>query len=263
MEDECENTEGTDYCRLGFERGAGIQADLKTFSALGVYALCAVTALTAQNTLGVNGIVEIDPDFVSSQIRSVVLDMGVDAVKTGMLCNGAIISRVAADVESLRINNLIVDPVMISTSGHRLLDENAMETLVSRLFPLALVVTPNLHEAGLLTGTSVESEEDMRRAAVELWRLGCRYVVIKGGASPGRANRLALRRQKFSRVSRYAPWDDPHSRHRLHFRFGHSGVHCARIFGRRRGERGKNLRGGGNCARTASRARLWARPSLS
>ena len=161
--------------------GAGIQADLKTFSALGVYALCAVTALTAQNTLGVNGIVEIDPDFVSSQIRSVVLDMGVDAVKTGMLCNGAIISRVAADVESLRINNLIVDPVMISTSGHRLLDENAMETLVSRLFPLALVVTPNLHEAGLLTGTSVESEEDMRRAAVELWRLGCRYVVIKGG----------------------------------------------------------------------------------
>ena len=161
--------------------GAGIQADLKTFSALGVYALCAVTALTSQNTLGVNGIVEIDPDFVSSQIRSVVLDIGVDAVKTGMLCNAAIVSRVASDVEELRIKNLVVDPVMISTRGDRLLDEDAIEMLATRLFPLALVVTPNLHEAEVLTGMRVECAEDMRRAAVSLWRLGCGYVVIKGG----------------------------------------------------------------------------------
>lgn len=161
--------------------GAGIQADLKTFSALGVYAASAVTALTSQDTLGVNGIVEIDPDFVSSQIRSVVLDIGVDAVKTGMLCNAAIISRVSSDILDLRIKNLVVDPVMISTSGSRLLNEDAIEALVSKLFPLALVVTPNLHEAGVLTGMRVECEEDMRRAAVKLGRLGCGYVVIKGG----------------------------------------------------------------------------------
>lgn len=165
--------------------GAGIQADLKTFSALGVYAASAVTALTSQNTLGVNGIVEIDPDFVSLQIRSVVLDIGVDAVKTGMLCNAAIISRVSSDLEELRIKNLVVDPVMISTNGVRLLDEDAIGALVSRLFPLALVVTPNLHEAGVLTGMRVECAGDMRRAAVKLARLGCGYVVLKGGHLQG------------------------------------------------------------------------------
>lgn len=161
--------------------GAGVQADLKTFSALGVYAVSALTALTAQNTLGVQAIVEIDPDFVSAQIRSVVLDIGVDAVKTGMLCNAAIISRVSSDMEELGIKNLVVDPVMISSSGARLLDQDAVEALVSKLFPMALVITPNLHEAGVLTGMRVESPEDMRRAAVKLGRLGCGYVVLKGG----------------------------------------------------------------------------------
>jgi hydroxymethylpyrimidine/phosphomethylpyrimidine kinase len=165
--------------------GAGIQADLKTFSALGVYAVSAVTALTSQNTLGVSGIVRIDPDFVSLQIRSVVLDIGVDAVKTGMLCNGAIISRVCADVAELGIKNLVVDPVMISSSGQRLLDEEAVEVLATRLFPLALVVTPNVQEAHRLTGVRVECAQDMRRAAVALHRMGCRYVVLKGGHLPG------------------------------------------------------------------------------
>ncbi|MGC8490843.1 MAG: bifunctional hydroxymethylpyrimidine kinase/phosphomethylpyrimidine kinase [Syntrophobacteraceae bacterium] len=165
--------------------GAGIQADLKTFAALGVYGTCAVTALTAQNTLGVGGIFPVDPDFVSSQIRSVVLDIGVDAVKTGMLCNGAIISRVASEVRELGLENLVVDPVMIATSGARLLAEDAVEALVTKLFPQALVVTPNLQEAGVLANVRVESAEDMRRAAVELWRLGCRYVVLKGGHLPG------------------------------------------------------------------------------
>ena len=177
--------------------GAGIQADLKTFSALGVYAVSAVTALTSQDTLGVNGIVEIDPDFVSSQIRSVVLDIGVDAVKTGMLCNGAIISRVSSDIEELDIKNLVVDPVMISTSGNRLLDEDGIETLVSKLFPMALVVTPNLHEAAVLTGMRVECAEDMRRAAVKLWRLGCRYVVLKGGHLQGNPIDLLYDGSKF------------------------------------------------------------------
>lgn len=165
--------------------GAGIQADLKTFAALGVYGTCAVTALTAQNTLGVGGIFPIDPDFVSSQIRSVVLDIGVDAVKTGMLCNAAIISRVASDVRDLGLENLVVDPVMIATSGARLLAEDAVEALVTRLFPVALAVTPNLLEAGVLTNMRVQSADDMRRAAAKLWRLGCRYVVLKGGHLPG------------------------------------------------------------------------------
>ena len=177
--------------------GAGIQADLKTFSALGVYAMSAVTALTSQNTLGVNGIVEIDPDFVSSQIHSVALDIGVDAVKTGMLCNKAIISRVSSDVGCLGIKKLVVDPVMISTSGKRLLDEDAIETLVSKLFPLALVVTPNLHEAGVLTGMRVECAEDMRRAAVKLWRLGCGHVVLKGGHLQGNPIDLLYDGEKF------------------------------------------------------------------
>jgi hydroxymethylpyrimidine/phosphomethylpyrimidine kinase len=165
--------------------GAGIQADIKTFSALGVYALSAVTALTAQNTLGVSGIVRIDPEFVSSQIRSVVLDIGVDCVKTGMLANSAIIARVAADLEQLEIKNLVVDPVMISSSGARLLDEDAVQTLVTRLIPMALVLTPNLHEAEVLTGIRVERIEDMREAAVKIARLGCGYVLLKGGHLSG------------------------------------------------------------------------------
>ncbi|MDR3569360.1 MAG: bifunctional hydroxymethylpyrimidine kinase/phosphomethylpyrimidine kinase [Syntrophobacteraceae bacterium] len=171
---------GSDSCA-----GAGIQADMKTFSALGVYATCAVTALTSQNTLGVDAIVEMDADFVSSQIHSVVCDIGVDAVKTGMLCNRAIISRVCSDMERLGIKNLVVDPVMISSSGHRLLGEDALETLVFRLLPMALVVTPNLCEAEALTGMRVVCVEDMRRAAVRLKQLGCGYVVIKGGHLPG------------------------------------------------------------------------------
>ncbi|MGC9195239.1 MAG: bifunctional hydroxymethylpyrimidine kinase/phosphomethylpyrimidine kinase [Syntrophobacteraceae bacterium] len=161
--------------------GAGIQADMKTFSALGVYALSAVTAVTAQNTLGVSGIVRIDPDFVSSQIRSVVLDIGVDCVKTGMLATAAIISRVAWDLEELEVKNLVVDPVMVSSSGVRLLDKDAIQTLVTRLIPRALVLTPNLHEAQVLTGIRVESVEDMRQAAVKIARFGCGHVLLKGG----------------------------------------------------------------------------------
>lgn len=165
--------------------GAGIQADLKTFSALGVYAMSAVAALTSQNTLGVNGIIEIDPDFVSSQIRSVVLDIGVDVVKTGMLCNAAIISRVSSDMEELQIQNVVVDPVMIAKSGDRLLKEDAIEALVSRLFPKAMIITPNLQEAEVLTGMRVECAEDMKRAAVKLGRFGPKYVVMKGGHLQG------------------------------------------------------------------------------
>ncbi len=165
--------------------GAGIQADLKTFSALGVYAMSAVAALTSQNTLGADGIIEIDPDFVSSQIRSVVLDIGVDAVKTGMLSSAAIISRVSSDLKDLDLQNVVVDPVMVAKSGERLLKADAIEALVGQLFPLALIITPNLHEAETLTGMRVECADDMMRAAVKLRQFGPKYVVVKGGHLQG------------------------------------------------------------------------------
>ncbi|HYA41079.1 MAG TPA: bifunctional hydroxymethylpyrimidine kinase/phosphomethylpyrimidine kinase [Syntrophobacteraceae bacterium] len=165
--------------------GAGIQADLKTFSALRVYAVSAVTALTSQNTLGINGIIEIDAEFVSLQIRSVVLDIGVDVVKTGMLCNAGIISRICEDLKDLGIQRIVVDPVMVAKSGVRLMREDAVEALVSQLFPMSLVITPNLEEAEALTGTKVESTEDMKRAAKRLKLLGPGHVVIKGGHLAG------------------------------------------------------------------------------
>jgi hydroxymethylpyrimidine/phosphomethylpyrimidine kinase len=165
--------------------GAGIQADLKTFSALGVYAMSAVAALTSQNTLGVSGIVEVAPDFVSSQIRSVVSDIGADAVKTGMLCSAATISRVSSDLKELELRNVVVDPVMAAKGGARLLKADAIDALVSQLFPIALVITPNLHEAEALTGIQVECAGDMKRAAVKLRQFGPGYVVIKGGHLQG------------------------------------------------------------------------------
>lgn len=165
--------------------GAGIQADLKTFSALAVYGMSAVTALTSQNSLGVNGIIEIDPDFVSSQIRSVVLDIGVDAVKTGMLSNAAIISRVSSDLRDLGIEKLVVDPVMVAKGGARLLKADAIEALASQLFPVALLITPNLQEAEVLTGMRIECLDEMKRAAVKLREFGSKYVIVKGGHLAG------------------------------------------------------------------------------
>lgn len=165
--------------------GAGIQADLKTFSALGVYGMSAVAALTSQDTRGVSGIIEIDPDFISLQIRSVVLDIGVDAVKTGMLSNAATISRVSSDLKDLGLEKVVVDPVMIAKSGHRLLKADAIEALVSQLFPRALVITPNLDEAEVLTGIRIECADDMKRAATKLKELVPGYVLVKGGHLPG------------------------------------------------------------------------------
>ncbi|MFZ2448158.1 MAG: bifunctional hydroxymethylpyrimidine kinase/phosphomethylpyrimidine kinase [Syntrophobacteraceae bacterium] len=165
--------------------GAGIQADLKTFAALGVYGMSAIAALTSQNTVGVNGIVEIDPDFVSSQIRSVVLDIGVDAVKTGMLSSAATVLRVARDIRELKLDRVVVDPVMVAKSGDALLKSDAVKAVAGELFPLALVITPNLHEAEALTGIRVETPEQMREAARRLKEFGPKYVVVKGGHLPG------------------------------------------------------------------------------
>lgn len=161
--------------------GAGIQADLKTFAALGVYGMSALTAITAQNTLGVQGVYELPADFVGLQIDSVVTDIGVDAVKTGMLANAEIIAVVAAKVREHRLPNLVVDPVMVAKSGDPLLRPDARDALIGLLLPLATVVTPNLHEARVLTGMEIETVEDMERAAVAIHRMGPRYVVVKGG----------------------------------------------------------------------------------
>ncbi|OFW42497.1 MAG: bifunctional hydroxymethylpyrimidine kinase/phosphomethylpyrimidine kinase [Acidobacteria bacterium RIFCSPLOWO2_12_FULL_67_14b] len=165
--------------------GAGIQADIKTFAAHGVYGTSAVTALTAQNTLGVSDIHVAPDDIVSAQIEAVVADIGCDAVKTGMLANSSIVEAVAAAVESFDLPNLVVDPVMVAKSGDRLLDEEAVHALRWTLVRLARVVTPNIPEAEILAKMTVRTRDDMREAARRIATLKPAAVVIKGGHLPG------------------------------------------------------------------------------
>jgi hydroxymethylpyrimidine/phosphomethylpyrimidine kinase len=161
--------------------GAGIQADLKTFSALGVYGMTAITAITVQNTKGVYGYEALAPQLVDEQIRAVTNDIGVDAAKTGMLANTGIVRAVAAAVEELEIPNLVVDPVFVSKHGQLLLAEDAVEELRTRVLPLAALVTPNLSEASGLTGMAVGAKDEMRRAADAILALGAGAVLVKGG----------------------------------------------------------------------------------
>ena len=161
--------------------GAGIQADLKTFSALGVYGMTAITAITVQNTLGVVGFDAVAPETVAGQIRAVATDIGVDAAKTGMLADAGIVEAVADAIQETRIAPLVVDPVFVSKHGHRLLAEGAVEALRRRILPLAALVTPNLPEAAGLAGFPVEDRASMRRAAHAIADLGPRGVLVKGG----------------------------------------------------------------------------------
>jgi hydroxymethylpyrimidine/phosphomethylpyrimidine kinase len=161
--------------------GAGIQADLKTFAALGVYGSSAITALTAQNTLGVQGVYPVDPEFVGQQIDSVMSDIGAHAAKTGMLFSAEIIQVVAERVRRWGIEHLVVDPVMVAKSGDRLLREDAIDALRRELLPLAYVVTPNLGEASVLAGFEVRDKPTMEQAARAIHALGVRIVVVKGG----------------------------------------------------------------------------------
>jgi hydroxymethylpyrimidine/phosphomethylpyrimidine kinase len=161
--------------------GAGIQADLKTFMAFGVYGMSAVTALTAQNTVGVQGIFDVSPEFVREQIRSVMTDIGTDAAKTGMLSNAGIVKTVAEAVREFRIPNLVVDPVMVAKSGAPLLAPEARKALGEELLPLATVITPNVFEAEAILGSRIEDLEAMKKAARELKKIGCQWVVVKGG----------------------------------------------------------------------------------
>ena len=165
--------------------GAGIQADLKTFAALGVYGTSAVTAITAQNTERVSEVFELPPELVAAQIDAVISDIGADAVKIGMLSSAAIIEIVAAKVREHDLRPLVVDPVMVAKSGDRLLRGNAVNALRDQLLPLATVLTPNIPEAEVLLGHSISTWEEIRQAAVDLVAMGPLAVVIKGGHSEG------------------------------------------------------------------------------
>jgi hydroxymethylpyrimidine/phosphomethylpyrimidine kinase len=166
--------------------GAGIQADIKTVTALGGYAATAVTALTAQNTEGVFGVVPVDPDFVRRQMAVVLNDIGADAIKTGMLHDAAVIDAVSESLEDLdeRIP-VVVDPVMVAQSGAALLQSDAVRTLSRRLVRRAALLTPNLHEAERLTGLTIGSVADMEQAAGRILAMGCRAVLLKGGHLDG------------------------------------------------------------------------------
>jgi hydroxymethylpyrimidine/phosphomethylpyrimidine kinase len=161
--------------------GAGIQADLKTFSALGVFGMTAITAVTVQNTKGVSGYEALSPQTVGDQIRAVVTDIGVDAAKTGMLASAAIVEAVADAVADTRVPNLVVDPVFVSKHGHSLLEEDAVDALGNRILPLATLVTPNLPEAAGLAGFRVHSRDLMEDAAEAIRAMGPTAVLVKGG----------------------------------------------------------------------------------
>ncbi len=177
--------------------GAGIQADLKTFSALGVFGTSTLTAITAQNTVGVSAVHEIPTDVISAQIDAVITDIGADAVKTGMLSSAAIVATVSEAVRRHGITNLVVDPVMVAKSGDRLLREEAISSICSDLIPLAMVVTPNIPEAEDLTGLSIETDAEVREAAEAIIRMGARSVVIKGGHRDGPPTDVLFDGEKF------------------------------------------------------------------
>ena len=173
--------------------GAGIQADIKTMTAHGVYAMSAVTALTAQNTTGVTGIMEVTPEFLREQIDDIFTDVYPDAVKIGMVSSSRLIEVIAERLAHYGAANIVVDPVMVATSGARLIGEEAVDTLKERLLPMATVLTPNIPEAEVLSGMDVRTAEDMERAAALIGNTyGC-AVLVKGGHQLNDANDLLYR----------------------------------------------------------------------
>ena len=170
--------------------GAGIQADLKTMTMNGVYAMSAITALTAQNTTGVTGIMEVTPDFLRQQLDMIFTDIRPDAVKVGMVSSSGLIEAIAERLRFYRAENLVVDPVMVATSGARLIESDALSTLTRELLPMAAVITPNIPEGELLSGMKIENEEAMTAAAKKIGdAYGC-AVLLKGGHSVSDANDL-------------------------------------------------------------------------
>jgi hydroxymethylpyrimidine/phosphomethylpyrimidine kinase len=165
--------------------GAGVQADLKTFAAFDVYGVCAITAVTAQSTTRVNDVVALPADFVIAQIEAVAGDLTIHTVKTGMLANAAIVEAVAATIREIELPAVVVDPVMVASSGAALLDVDGVRALRTELLPLAQVVTPNIPEAEALSGQSIASMDDARKAARRIHALGASAVVITGGHAQG------------------------------------------------------------------------------
>ena len=179
---------GSDSCG-----GAGIQADIKTMTMNGVYAMSAITALTAQNTTGVTGIMEVTPEFLASQLDAVFTDIRPDAVKTGMVASSELIRVIAQKLKEYGAKNIVVDPVMVATSGAKLISDDAIETLKQELLPLADVITPNIPEAEVLSGMTIRNEDDMVAAAKVInERFGCN-VLCKGGHQINDANDLLYR----------------------------------------------------------------------
>ena len=170
--------------------GAGIQADIKTMTMNGVFAMSAVTALTAQNTVGVQGILEVPPDFLALQLDSIFTDLRPDAVKTGMVSSAAIAEAIADRLVFYKADNIVVDPVMVSTSGARLIKEDAIAALKKYLFPIAAVLTPNIPEAEVLYGADIVNESDMEKAAAGIGERYSASVLLKGGHSVNDANDL-------------------------------------------------------------------------
>ena len=168
--------------------GAGIQADIKTMTCNGIFAMSAITALTAQNTTGVSSIMEVKPEFLKEQIKAVVTDIFPDAVKTGMVSSSALIKVISDSIKEYGLKNIVVDPVMVATSGAKLITDEAIETLKKELLPLATIITPNIPEAEVLFASKIQNEADMEKAAKDISsNFGC-AVLLKGGHSLNDAN---------------------------------------------------------------------------
>ena len=177
--------------------GAGIQADLKTMTVNGVYAMSVITALTAQNTQGVTGIVDVTPEFIRDQMDAVFTDIYPDAIKIGMVSSPEIVEAIACSLEKYDAKNIVLDPVMVATSGAKLLKEEAMDSLINRLIPLADVITPNIPEGEILSGMEIKNEDEMLKAAEIIGEKYACAVLLKGGHSINDANDLLYKDGKF------------------------------------------------------------------
>ena len=177
--------------------GAGIQADLKTMTVYGVYAMSVITALTAQNTQGVTGILDVSPEFITEQMDAVFTDIYPDAIKIGMVSSSEIVEAIAASLEKYQAKNIVLDPVMVATSGAKLLKEEAMYSLINRLIPLADVITPNIPEGEILAGMEITNEDEMIKAAEKIGKKYDCAVLLKGGHRVNDANDLLYRDGEF------------------------------------------------------------------
>ena len=231
--------------------GAGVQADLKTFAALGVYGTSVITAVTAQNTQQVTAIHEVPVRVIASQIQAVLVDIGADAVKTGMLSSVAIIRAVVRELRRAHVQKLVVDPVMVAKSGDRLLRTDAVDALCKQLLPLATVVTPNIPEAEVLSGMLIKGKEQAKQAARAIYDMGPEVVVVKGGHLEGPPMDLYYNGAEFHEFTGPRIETREHPRDRLHFRLRHrcrTGPGAWHTGGSEQGQR-LSYRGDSGCVR--------------